>query len=107
MKHVITVMRGSDQVSRIYPDRFIRLEGYKAWMQIRRTKGSEIVLDELTTDNDRIKILGSMLLLTFPHEVTKDWAFRRGVFDIKVISPEGGEIRVAEGNILVIPEVTR
>lgn len=107
MKHVISVKKGSDERFVVYPEPLIRLEGYSAWMQIRRTKNAEDVLDELTTENGRIKICCNHFILSFPHETTQKWVFRRGVFDIKVISPDGEQIRVAEGNILVLPGVTR
>lgn len=107
MMHILRVLKGSDTVLRVSFDHHADLTGFKAWMQIRKSKSNEVVLDELTTENKRISIGPGCFCLSFPHEITEDWSFRRGVFDIKAISPDGGEVRMAEGKILVIPGVTR
>lgn len=107
MKHQITVFKGSDQIARIPFDGFVRLDGYTAKMQIRSSVASEEVLDELTTENGRIAVCRGFFELTFPHEVTSAWSFRRGVFDIKAVSPNGGQVRMAAGRVLALPEVTR
>lgn len=107
MRPTIKVLRGSDQIVRIPFCGHANLEGYKAWAQLRRSPFSEEVLDELTTENERIVICRDHFDLSFPHDVTQKWKFRKAVFDIKALSPNGGEVRMAEGRILVIPEVTR
>lgn len=107
MNHEIKVFKGSDHVVKIPFGCHVNLNGYRAWMQLRRSPFSEEVLDELTTENERIKIHDGHFVLVFPHETTSAWKFKRAVFDIKVISPNGGETRMVEGRILVIPGVTR
>lgn len=107
MRVLIEILRGSDQIARIPFFDQACLNGFTAWAQLRKSPRSEEVLDELTTENGRIKIGCGYFLLSFPHEVTQNWKFRRAVFDIKAISLEGGQVRLAEGRVLVIPEVTR
>lgn len=107
MRPTIKVLRGSDQIVKIPLCGHANLCGYKAKAQLRRSPFSEEVLDELTTENERIVICRDHFDLSFPHDVTQKWKFRKAVFDIKALSPNGGEVRMAEGRILVIPEVTR
>lgn len=105
--HYWVIPAGSDTTFHICPPMGMDFTGFSAKMQIRRHRTSEDVLDELSTDNERLCQCFKGFDVLFPHGVTEKWAFRNAVFDLKVIAPDGSEFRAAEGRIKVSPGVTR
>ncbi len=87
----------------------VDLSGCTARMQVRPRVDSADVLLELTTDNGRIVLGGDTgqvaLQLTADETELLDW--RQGVYDLEVEFPGGTVRRLAQGQIVVSPEVTR
>lgn len=86
----------------------VNLTGYTARMQVRDTHSSTAIVVELTTENTRISLGGSLgtIMLTIPASVTTDIAAKEYVYDLELVS--GTNVyRIVEGKFLVTPEVTR
>ena len=84
------------------------LNGYTARMQVRPYVRSEKILDTLTTENGRLSTdKYGLLHVSFPAEVTTEYKFDQGVFDIEIIDPSGRVLRVAQGRLYLNQEVTR
>lgn len=84
----------------------VDLTGYVARGQIRRRVGEEVYLDLagiLLTADGAIQI-------TIPAGETEapEWNKRReGVWDLELVSPDGGVVRFAAGAVSIVPDVTR
>lgn len=94
----------------------INLTGYTARMQIRSSvNATGAALLELTTANGGIVItpLTGKIEITISAHVTKDLAWTSGVYDLELVlpgtpSPDNDYVyRLVQGNVSVIPEVTR
>lgn len=85
----------------------VELRGYRARMQIRPYHRSKRVLDELTTENGRLSVAGTNIAVKFPAAVTAEYKFERAVYDLLIISLDGLQYRVAEGEIEFRPGVTQ
>lgn len=87
------------------------LSGYSARMQIRRTAGACLAIDDLSSEGEapRIKIdaEAGKILLNFPHDITEKWPTGAMVYDIEITSPSGQITRILQGNLNVSAEVTR
>ena len=87
------------------------LTGFKARMMIRQSVKDDAVLDELTTENDRIVITPGegKVVLKFPSSVTEYYDFTRGVYDLELVSDGDPEVvtRLLQGVVEVDLEVTR
>jgi hypothetical protein len=87
----------------------INLTGYTARMQVRAKKSSDTVLVELTTANGRI-VLGDAdgtIDLEIDATTTAGFSWTKGVHDLELESGTGFVTRLVEGNVTVVPEVTR
>ena len=102
----IFLQQGSDASFRVVLSN-VDLTGFSAAMQLRRTPSSQMAVDELTTENGRLRILDSRtILVTFPHDKTETFP-ESLVYDLELKS-SGGEItRVLQGQVRVSREVTR
>ena len=78
-----------------------------ARMQLRPTIESEIISDELTTENGRITIEAGSLALVFPNAVTTAMNAGTYAYDLEIVSSQDMVTRVMEGTITIRPEVTR
>lgn len=95
------------------PESPVDLTGYEVRMHIRERLDSPEVLLELTTDNGRIVITDATagafeLRLTAEETEALDW--RTGVYDLEMVAPDGPPatvVRLLEGRVKVVPEVTR
>ena len=92
----------------------IDLSTATARMQIRLSKSSKVVYDELTTENGRISVESFVeegetfwkVVLKFPNGVTSNYSWLNGVYDLELVL--GGLVdRVIEGSVVVNDEVTR
>ena len=84
------------------------LTGWTARMQIRRSTSAEKVLAELTTANGLLLLNHEGLVrIKIPAEVSTEWDFSSGVYDLENVDPDGGVTRFAGGRVTVTPEVTR
>lgn len=87
----------------------INLTDYTARMQIRKTINSDEVYVEATTENGYITLGGAngTIEISIPASVTKDFQFRRGVYDLELESSGGIVTRLLQGCVFVSREVTR
>ncbi len=87
----------------------VDLTGYTARMQVRPTVQSSTVLLELTTANGRITLGGAngTVTLVISPQTSAGITWRRGVYDIELMSADGTVTRFLEGEIQVSREVTR
>jgi len=100
----------------------VDLTGWFARTQLRRKVGGEIWLAVTSTDDGEASLTLSdegMVILDIPAVVTEDpaWDTRSkvvagelqplGVWDLELVNPDGGVIRLAQGLVTVSPDVTR
>lgn len=87
----------------------IPLTGYTARMQVRHSVSAEEVLLDLTTENDRLVIdeLNGRVTIVLDPVVTAAITWRKGMYDLELVSPTGGVKRLVEGAVTVSREVTR
>ena len=82
--------------------------GWFARAQVRETADtSGDPLYEWTTENGGIVLAYSSLTLIFKSGDTSAWQWRRGEYDIEIVSPVPEVSRVTGGKMTVSPEVTR
>lgn len=86
----------------------VTLIGYTARMQVRPTVSSTEVLLDATTLNGKIVLstLGGVTLTLSALE-TAAITWRKGKYDIELVSATGIVTRLVQGEITVSPEVTR
>ena len=84
------------------------ITGYTARMQIKERWQSDIVILELTTENGGIilTVEDAGIQLTIVPAATEALKFKKGVYDVKMISPGTEVTRVFEGSVLVHRETT-
>lgn len=85
----------------------IDLTGFTAKMQLRPYHGAKKVYDELTTENGRLRIEGGRIFINFPAHTPGKYIYDRAVYDLYVVSADGLQYRVAEGEVEVSREVTQ
>lgn len=87
----------------------INLTSYTARMQIRSSVSAAAALLELTTLNGRIIITGAegKVRLLVPASDTAAITWKRGVYDLELISAAGVVTRLLSGGVEISKEVTR
>ncbi|MCY1167378.1 hypothetical protein D9M73_73390 [compost metagenome] len=87
----------------------IDLTGYTARMQVRQSIAAAEALLELTTENGGIAITPATGTITLTQTATQTAAYtwKRGVYDLEIVSPSGVVTRLIQGDIETSPEVTR
>jgi hypothetical protein len=86
--------------------RVINLGGYTGKMQIRETYTSNTVLYELSTVNGRMSLsTAGVIELNISSNDTA--SLKGGVYDIVLTAPDGTDIRLAQGKLMVSPAVTK
>ena len=87
----------------------MNLTGYTARMQVRQSIASSVILLNLTTENGGIVIdaLTGTIKLTQTALQTAAYTWRRGVYDLELMSPSGFVTRLMQGAVETSPEVTR
>ena len=83
------------------------LTGCTARMEVRPSASSERVVDLLATENGRITIRGSSLIVYWPHAVTEALPEGTWVYDLELVTSGGEVARVLCGRLIVSKEVTR
>lgn len=78
--------------------------GWSVRGQIRAHHGSAHVLYDLAA---RLATAGPTVVLDIPGDDSVAWVWRTGVYDIELVDPGGGSVRLAQGRVVVSPEVTR
>lgn len=87
--------------------RSVDLTGWSARSQVRSDVRTEDVLHEWSSEAGTAELDNSYVTLRVAPEVSTDWTWRDGVYDVELTSPDHVVYRVAEGRISVSPEVTR
>ena len=87
----------------------VNLTGYTARMQVRRSVSEPTFLLELTTENGGLVIdgLAGQITIVIRDDQTTGASWRRGRFDIELISPAGRVSRFLFGRLELLREVTR
>lgn len=87
----------------------VNLSGYTARMQVRGTVSSADVLLSMTTENSRITLGGAAgtIDLDLTAADTAGITWRRGVYDLELVSSNGTVTRLLQGVITISREVTR
>ena len=80
------------------------LSGWSARSQVRGSVADVDVLHDFATE---LTLTGSSVTLTVPAAVSTTWAWTSAVYDLEVAAPGGAVTRLAEGAVIVRPEVTR
>jgi len=80
----------------------VNFTGWSARGQVRATAESEIVLHEWIGE-----LADSTLTISHDPADSAAWEWRTGVYDIELTDPDGRVARIAEGRVMIIPEVTR
>ena len=83
------------------------LSDYTAKMELRPFPWAKRTFDTLTTENGRLTIGDSHIVIRFPAEVTATYKFTRAAYDLVLVAPSGERYRVAEGEVFFRPEVTK
>lgn len=78
--------------------------GWTARGQIRQTIADAAVAHELDAN---LTVAGPNLTIAIPGDVSSTWAWREGVYDIKLTDPNGKPGRFLKGRVVVDPAVTR
>lgn len=92
------------------PQTAVNLTGCTARMQIRRAVNDTTVLDTLTTENGKIEIhepLNGKFKINIAAAVSTAYTFTSAVYDLEIIFTDQSVVRVIEGCVYAVPEVTR
>lgn len=85
--------------------------GWSAKAQVRSSADSDTVLWEWSTNpgtgQGTATLSDSAVTLSHHGEDSSPWAWRSGVYDVRVTDNQGREAFVYEGRVMVIPAVTR
>lgn len=89
----------------------VNLTGCSIKMQIRKTAASTEVLCELSTANGKITFVDATIgkfQVTITGEESENFTFFRGVYDLEIHYPSGGNVyRLMQGSVTIDPNVTR
>jgi len=87
----------------------VNLTGYTARMQIRPSVDSATVLQSLSTTDGTIVIAAvtGTITLTLTDTVTAAITWRRGKYDLELVSSDGTVTRLIYGVVTISKEVTR
>ena len=88
----------------------VNLTGCTARMQIRKAVNDTTVLDTLTTENSRLEIheaLNGKFKIIIPAGTSSAYTFTSAVYDLEIIFTDNTVVRVIEGCLSAVPEVTR
>ena len=91
------------------PAALVNLTGYTARLQVRDKVTSDTALLSLTTENDGIILGGAAgtIALYVSAADTSAIAWKKGVYDLEMIAPNGDVRRLVAGSVEVSQEVTR
>lgn len=111
----LTIYKGSTFVKSIQwktgdPAVAVDLSGCTARMQVRKSPCDSVILESLTTDNNKIVItepLNGKLEIRISAETSSAYSFISGVYDLELVFQDGTVIRLLEGGFTALPEVTK
>lgn len=86
------------------------LSGWHARAQIRRTTSDPVALFEWSTASNsagRIELENGRCALILRPDQSSAWTWRRAVYDLELIAPNGDVWRPVGGRVWLRPEVTR
>ncbi len=83
------------------------LSGFTVRAQVRASKEAGDVLHEFSTEAGNAAAEQSSVTLSLSPAVSSAWSWRNGVYDVELTDPSGRVARIAEGSVVVSPEVTR
>lgn len=78
----------------------------ETWTARSQIRAKVTSADVLHTFDATVNADGSVVIAV-DDDTSTDWTWRKGVYDVEVESTEGVVLRVAEGSVIVDPEVTR
>lgn len=81
--------------------------GWSVRAQVRPYASSGLVLHEWSTTLGNATIVNGSVALTVSASDSAAWPWRKGVYDVELTDPSGKVARLAEGTVVVSPEVTR
>lgn len=88
----------------------VDLTGFKIRAQFRSKQSSPDVLEEFTSTNSKIVItslLEGKFMMTLDAATTSLIEYKSAVYDLEVEDASGKVIRLIEGAVTIVPEVTR
>jgi tRNA A37 methylthiotransferase MiaB len=88
----------------------VNLSGCTARMQIRKRVTDTEILDTLTTENSKLQIYDAVngrFKISIPANVSSAYNFNTAVYDLEIVFPDTTVVRVIEGCLSAVPEVTR
>lgn len=88
----------------------VNLTGCTARMQIRKSVNDTVILDTLTTENSRLQIhdaINGKFKIMIPANISSAYTFASAVYDLEIIFTDLSVVRVIEGCLTAVPEVTR
>lgn len=88
----------------------VNLTGCTARMQIRKSVNDTTVLDTLTTENGKIVIhepLNGKFKIVISAPTSTAYTFTSAVYDLEIVFTDQTVIRVIEGCVYAVPEVTK
>lgn len=111
----LTIYKGSTFVKAIQwktgnPAVPVNLEDCTLRMQMRKTVNDTVVLDSLTTENNKLRIVNAAegkIEIVIAAATSSAYTFDRGVYDLEVVFPDTSVYRIIEGAVTTVPEVTR
>lgn len=80
------------------------VDGWSADMQVRSSADATEVLVDLA---GRLTLGESSVSLSLPGNVSSDFTWRHGLYDLELTEPSGAVHRVSQGRFVVNPEITR
>lgn len=110
VKNLVIEQRATYRKKMTYRDKFkkpINLTGYGARMQIR--DGDDLLIADLSTENGKIILGGARgtIELVIPVAETSLMTFATAFYDLKLIAPNGDEIRMLQGKVTLSVGKTR
>lgn len=111
----LTIYKGSTFIKAIQwktgsPAIPVNLEDCTLRMQMRKTVNDSVVLDTLTTENNKLRIVSAAegkIEINISAATSSAYTFDRGVYDLEVVFPDTSVYRIIEGAVTTVPEVTR
>lgn len=76
------------------------LTGYEVKSQIRDEKTRTLLYEFVTSTQ------GNLAIIAVEPDVSTDWTWKEGVYDVEITSPTGDVTRISQGKIKVNREVT-
>lgn len=80
------------------------VDTWSAQMQVRASADATEILVDLA---GRLTLSGSSVSLSIPGNVSSDWVWRHGFYDLELTDPNGFVNRISQGRFVVNPEITR